>query len=381
MSRYHSYLNTAKSIIEQYNGQVPLASWLKDFFRQHKQMGSRDRKIIAELVYCYYRLGHSAKDLDLEDRMLTGLFMSNQSANEVLNQLKPEWNTALRLPINEKLTHCQRSSNLIFPWQHELSDGVDIEAFNTSFLLQPDLFLRVRPGHQKTVRRKLIDAGIDYREVSLNCLALRNAVNLDSLIELDKEAVIQDYNSQRVADFLGLPASDSAVWDCCAASGGKSIMAYDLDPGIRLTVSDVRESILHNLHKRFKRAGISNYESFIADLAASQATPRGQTLIIADLPCSGSGTWARTPENLNFFNPEKIGYYSHLQKQILTNVFPALEKGGQLVYITCSVFKKENEDVVDFIQETGQLSLITMELLKGYTLKADSMFVAVFTKI
>jgi 16S rRNA (cytosine967-C5)-methyltransferase len=50
------------------------------------------------------------------------------------------------------------------------------------------------------------------------------------------------------------------------------------------------------------------------------------------------------------------------------------------LYITCSVFKKENEEVVEFIQGNSELELIKMELLKGYDKKADTMFAALFKK-
>jgi 16S rRNA (cytosine967-C5)-methyltransferase len=63
-----------------------------------------------------------------------------------------------------------------------------------------------------------------------------------------------------------------SVWDCCAASGGKSILAWDKikmqapKAKIELTVSDVRDSIIANLKKRFTEAGIQNYHSFVGDL-------------------------------------------------------------------------------------------------------------------
>ncbi len=102
-------------------------------------------------------------------------------------------------------------------------------------------------------------------------------------------------------------------------------------------------------------------------------------MIIADVPCTGSGTWARTPEQLLYFRKEQIEKYTSLQKKILQNVIPHLKKGGHLLYVTCSVFKKENEEIVTFIQEELHLTLINMEILKGYEMKADTMFAALFT--
>ena len=205
------------------------------------------------------------------------------------------------------------------------------------------------------------------------------------MIEVNREAVIQDFNSQRVGELVPIEElqKGARVWDCCAASGGKSIMIFDLISQIELTVSDVRQSIIHNLHSRFREAGIRRYNSFVADLTrpatlASSLAPATFDLIICDAPCSGSGTWSRTPEQLLFFKPEEINRYSNLQKSIATATLPYLKKQGYFLYITCSVFKKENEEVVRFIERHANGELLKMQLLKGYGMKADTMFAALF---
>ena len=234
-------------------------------------------------------------------------------------------------------------------------------------------------------------AGVDFKMISETCLALANASKIDEIIELDREAVIQDQNSQRTGEFIKseilnlIPiaiGTEISVWDCCAGSGGKSIMMYDTNPDIDLTVSDLRESILANLKKRFEKAGIKNYKRLVADLTSSnfQLSTLNFQFIMADVPCTGSGTWSRTPEQLYFFDERKIETYSAFQKKIVSNAIPQLQPGGVFIYITCSVFKKENEEVVTFIKENFHLHLIRMEVLKGYDKKADSMFVALFEK-
>jgi 16S rRNA (cytosine967-C5)-methyltransferase len=147
-------------------------------------------------------------------------------------------------------------------------------------------------------------------------------------------------------------------------------------------VSDVRESILLNLKKRFAEAGISGYKNFVADLSTAdyRLPATGYQLIIADLPCSGSGTWGRTPEYLRFFNKEQIVEYSALQKKIASNVITQLQPSGYLLYITCSVYKKENEDVVNFLNQNYNLEIIEMKLLKGFEQKADTMFAVLLRK-
>jgi len=180
------------------------------------------------------------------------------------------------------------------------------------------------------------------------------------------------------------------IWDCCTGSGGKAILAYDIIPNIQLTVSDKRESIIKNLQKRFEKAGIKSYNFFVADLenlnkisppAAAIIQKQKFDLIICDAPCTGSGTWSRTPEQLFYFHKNQIDKYASLQKKIVENITPFLKPGGHLLYITCSVFKKENEEIVEFIKEKLSLKLQRAEILKGYESKADTMFAALFTAL
>ncbi len=368
-----------------YKGDEPLSSFLKKYFSANKKFGSKDRKQISNLCYCFFRLGKVVMNTSAEEKILTGLFLCSDKSNEILAALKPEWNEKYELPFNEKLFMINSSALIseIFPWKEELSEGIDHENFCRSFLIQPDLFLRLRPGKEKVVMQKLKQAGIDFKMIADTCLALPNASKIDEIIKLDEEAVIQDQNSQRTGELIKSEIlnlkSEISVWDCCAGSGGKTIMAFDIDPKIKFTVSDTRESVLANLKKRFASAGIKNYESFVVDLANKSSILNLQSeIIIADVPCSGSGTWSRTPEQLYFFQERKIGEYSSLQKRIVSNAIAQLQPRGSLVYITCSVFKKENEDVAMHIKENFPLQLKQMEVLKGYDKKADSMFVAVF---
>jgi 16S rRNA (cytosine967-C5)-methyltransferase len=249
----------------------------------------------------------------------------------------------------------------------------------------------LRPGKEKIVIQKFKQAGIDFKMITDTCLALPNASKIEEIVELDKEVVIQDYNSQRTGEFIKSEilnltpvaiGTDLSVWDCCAGSGGKSIMTFDIDPKIKLTVSDTRESILANLKKRFSNAGIKDYKSLIVDLSKNKSEIKNlkSEIIIADVPCSGSGTWSRTPEQLYFFQERKTEDYSNLQKKIVSNAIAQLQPGGSFVYITCSVFKKENEEVAMYIKENFHLRLKHKEVLKGHDKKADSMFVALFEK-
>lgn len=395
MSKSYSYLNTAATIIRQYNGAVPFALMVKKFFSAHKKYGSKDRKEISHLCYCYFRTGKmffTAATNTLEANIITALFLCTTEHNETLSAIAPDLNVYTTFPIDEKMLLLQQGTlvpggdpyELIFPWKSLLSEGIAFRHFALSFFSQPDLFIRIRPGYRERVLQRLDAAGITWYALNNNTVGLPNHTKAHEVFELNKEVVVQDYSSQSVQELL-LPLQQSSglrVWDCCAASGGKSILVNDYLNDASLTVSDIRESILINLHQRFKQAGIKNYKSFVADLTQSDipADPNGYDLVICDAPCSGSGTWARTPEQLYYWQENKLDYYTALQKKITTTVLPFIKPGGYLLYITCSVFKNENEDIVNNIMQQPGMELLQMKIIRGYTIKADTMFAALLRK-
>lgn len=378
-----SYLRSASEILGLYDGAMPFAAWLKNFFKQHKKFGSKDRKAVADLCFCYYRLGHAFAQEATEEQLLIGQFLC-RSQSPFVDELKQEWSGASTLSVEEKLALLHdKIAGSFFPFLNEASDEMDREAFNVSHLVQPDLFLRIRPGRREAVLHKLQVSGINF-SIEDDCVRLPVTTKLDEVIALDEEAVVQDKSSQQVLKPLQSEVSSNksaivSTWDCCAASGGKSILLHDAFPQVSLTVSDVRESILHNLGARFKRAGISDYQSFVADVSSSGFSLNKKfDLIICDAPCSGSGTWGRTPEQLRFFQKEKIEHYASLQKAIAVAASNCLKTEGLFLYITCSVFKKENEDVVRHIEQQTGLRLTEQRYFKGYEEKADTLFAALF---
>jgi 16S rRNA (cytosine967-C5)-methyltransferase len=382
---FDNQLRHAIRIIDTYQGDQPLHVWLKDFFRANKQMGSRDRKQLSALIYSFYRLGHSLRDAPVPDRLLAGLFICIDKSNDLLEYFHPTWNANINLPIREKIAFLQTQTigetfrlTDIFPWQTELSPDIDYEAFCLSFLRQPDLFIRIRPGHHDTVLHQLRELPHEFMPPST--IRLHNGFPTEDHFTPDHEIVIQDYSSQQIATYLMGNNTPDFFWDACAASGGKSILAHDLYPNLHIIASDIRTSILHNLKSRFAAAGIKRYSTFLADLA-NQPPPDSAAnadLVLTDVPCTGSGTWSRNPEQLYFFNPASIAKYADRQRSILRHIAPRLAPDASLVYCTCSVFKKENEEVTDWIHDNFKLNRHSRGTITGYSQHADTLFAARF---
>jgi 16S rRNA (cytosine967-C5)-methyltransferase len=379
MIRWENYLAAAEKIIVAYDGSLPLHHFLKGFFKQHPYMGSRDRRQITQLVYQYYRLGNLWKGVkSTSARILMGNFLCEQEGNELLRFFHPELNDKVALPVEEKLSFLGHEDVTdIFPFTDQLSAGINDSAFCRSFFTQPQLFIRTRNNKQFSILRLLEKAAVTFEVLGDDTIALPNSTKIDTIITDKSWYEIQDASSQKVGALFNAQAGEQ-VWDSCAASGGKSILLVDKQPAVKLLVSDVRASIIQNLHQRFKEAGIRHYESVVMDLTApvllSVIKDRRFDHIILDAPCSGSGTWGRTPESLSFFSEKRIADYQELQKKIGANVVQLLKPGGTLTYITCSVFRQENEDVVTFLERESGLQQLEGGVIAGYEQRADSMF-------
>jgi 16S rRNA (cytosine967-C5)-methyltransferase len=381
-----AYLNTAQEILRGYMGEEPFSSFLKKYFTINKKFGSRDRKHITHLCYCFFRLGKSLESIPVSQRIILGLFLCNDLKTVLLQKLDPNKNEKAEENLEQKLKWVKAEYKFkeedIFPYSEFLSDKVEHKDFSKSFLIQPQVYLRIRPGKEARIKEKLSKANIHFHSLTECIITIDQATKLNEILEINKEAVVQDYNSQQTVNLLlqHVPGSEiKTAWDCCAASGGKSILLKDFFPAVELTVSDIRESILVNLKKRFHQAGIKRYKTKVVDLSASSLNdPLKFDLVICDAPCSGSGTWSRTPEQLYFFNEKKISEYSILQKNIVGNALKSLKKDGYFLYITCSVFKNENEEIVQFMEGHFKLKLIGSGYLKGYHQKADTLFTALF---
>jgi 16S rRNA (cytosine967-C5)-methyltransferase len=382
MKAFHQF-STFQNIISQFKNDEPLSRFLAQYYRQNKQMGSRDRRIASRLVYNYFRLGNALSEVDLVERLAVAEFICNDHSNSFLEYYQPDWNNLIDSDLLEKLKFIggkYPSFNLedVFPFHQHFSDGIDQEAFLKSFFTQPDLFIRVKASEEQKIVKILAGAEVKFEAKGNQTIAMPNGTKLEQIITDQGCYEIQDWSSQKVGQFFE-PKKWDKWWDCCAASGGKTLLLHAQQADLKLLVTDNRESILDNLQQRFALAGIRNYQKKVMDLAQSQDLFLHDYEfdgIIFDAPCSGSGTWGRTPEMIAQFATHKIKFYSDLQRKLALNVVKYLKAEKPLIYITCSVFKEENEEQVEWLCDIFNLKVEKQELIKGYHAKADTMFVA-----
>ncbi|WP_379089391.1 RsmB/NOP family class I SAM-dependent RNA methyltransferase [Pedobacter sp. UC225_65] len=381
--RVEHQIRAFEQLFASYNGVLPLHRHLVGYFKQHKQMGSSDRRWATRYIYSFFRLGKALSKLDNLKRLAIADFLCNETPSLVVAEYLPALAEKINLPVQEKIELIKSAYPAfkledVFAFNVPLSESINAEDFYRSSFIQPDLFIRVKETHIQAVINQLQANNVMVKEVSDTTLALPNGTKLEQVINDPRLYQIQDFSSQKTGNYFE-PNKYDYWWDCCAASGGKSLLLHDLEPKIELLVSDVRENSLLNLQERFQLAGIKKYHQKVMDLLQNN----DQILhhyefdgILLDAPCSGSGTWGRTPEMLYYFEKYKIENYVKLQKAIAENVIKYLKKDKPLIYMTCSVFKAENEDVVNYLTSNFDLKLEKMELIKGYQDKADSMFVA-----
>lgn len=379
-------LKTIVQLIESYSFQKPLSVFLRETFRFHRSMGSRDRRIVSQCVYSFFRLGKSLESLPIHERIAIGLFLTTENPdNFYLWCIEKQSSLAVITDSNlsEKIIQVKNSypafsEKDILPFTELLSPEINAEEFPLSFLRKPRTWIRVRKKFRRDVLNELKQKNILFEIIEeSDTVEIQSTFRLEDFNSFRKGGFeIQDLSSQQTGDYFS-PKPNESWWDACSGSGGKSLLLFEKENSVELTASDTREKILFNLKERFMRAGIKNYKTKILNLETeSLSADEMFDGIIVDAPCTGSGTWARSPEWLAFFNPDLVNKYSEKQRKIVGNVIKHLKKNSPLVYITCSVFTNENEDNLKYFSENYNLSLKSSAYIKGYDKGADTLFVA-----
>jgi 16S rRNA (cytosine967-C5)-methyltransferase len=354
-------------ILQTYTGDVPLHHFLKAYFKKEPKLGSRDRKAISAAAYAWYRVGKGiGGGVSSEANILAALAFCGDIPKPLLPQVQAE-SAAPQATVE---------TGKILSFDVPMSDGITRDEWTAGLIRQPRLFLRIRKNKAE-IKRRLDTAGIEQEWISDACLALPNGTRVEDQLQADWY-VVQDAASQETGRYLQGTHGET-WWDCCAGAGGKSLLLMEQSPGIRLLSTDIRQTILKNLRERFSQYGFSAPETMVLDTEEQHAvqTALGSRTfngIICDVPCTGSGTWARTPESLFFFNPISIATYAEKQRAILRHAAARLKPGGRLIYITCSVFRAENEEVIDAVAQSAGLVPVQGGLINRIDIGGDALF-------
>jgi 16S rRNA (cytosine967-C5)-methyltransferase len=134
------------------------------------------------------------------------------------------------------------------------------------------------------------------------------------------------------------------ILDTCAAPGGKTLILAERNPQARILACESSQKRLAELTTRLA-AYSARIECRLADATALNEDSAFD-LVLADVPCSGTGTLGRNPEIRHRLRPEDLARHAERQRAILSAALRATRPGGRVVYSTCSIEPEENEQVV-----------------------------------
>ena len=391
----------AQALVERLPADRALASWL----REHREFGSRDRRLVSESVYAVFRwwgwlrrlaphgfhdparaeaasprrrygedgwerlllAAHVLEGLAYEDilALWAGILgLSPEAAESALEAVSAEERAerVFRLFGENVDASPLALAGLVPDWAPaEMECPREIRELVSWLQRRPPLWLRMQQPDREAAMAELAAAGLHPARHSLLTDAVRvdtRRVNLYALPAYREGRVeVQDLASQSVGRVCA-PAPGQRWWDACAGGGGKTLLLAQLMGGKGAVVaSDVREGKLRDLRLRARRGRFPNIRTREWDgsrLPADKATFDG---VLVDAPCTGSGTWRRNPAARWSLRHGEIAEMAALQSRILRAAAAGVKPGGVLVYATCSLFRKENAEVVSaFLAESPQFA-------------------------
>lgn len=341
--------------------QHPADSVVSRFFRQHRNLGPRERATLAETAYTVLR-----NKLRLEALARSG---SGPRERRLAILAFAGARTLLPAALSpaEKLwlEECEavQDADLLPQHRHNLPDwlaqalqaqlGAQFDALAAS-LLQPaplDLRVNILTAKREAVAKELAEAGIQTQATPYSPWGLR-AQNKPTLTKMDvfqRGAIeVQDEGSQLLALLLDAKRSEMVV-DFCAGAGGKTLaIGAQMRNTGRLYAFDVSAHRLEALKPRLARSGLSNVHPAALAHERDERVKRlaGKiNRVLVDAPCSGLGTLRRNPDLKWRQSPQAIAELTAKQAAILDSAARLVKAGGRLVYATCSVLPEENEAI------------------------------------
>ena len=153
------------------------------------------------------------------------------------------------------------------------------------------------------------------------------------------------------------------VLDLCASPGGKSThIASLLNEQSLLISNEVIGTRVNMLCENMTKWGYDNTWVTNNDPIQFKKVPSFFDMMLVDAPCSGSGLFRKMPDYCQTWNPELVNLCAQRQKRILNDAYDALAKNGLLVYMTCSLSQDENEDMLDYIMQTFDVTTCKIQI-------------------
>ncbi len=314
---------------------------------------SREAELEMLLLAAIFELGwmrtpeHAVIHEAVSDARALGKSWATGLVNAVLRayQRAGKPRSALDLSAEERLLHPRWLIEALgADWPREF------EAIIAANNAPAPLWLRVNAarGNVEDYLRRLSDAGIEAaaHRWAPHALRLERPVAVEHLPGFaEGEVSVQDLAAQLAAPLLA-PRSGQRALDACAAPGGKSAHLLELNPRIELTALDVDPARSEQIGATLARLGLEA-RVVVAD-AADDAWWDGRPFerILLDAPCSATGVIRRHPDIKWLRRDADLDALSRTQRRLLRALWPKLAPGGRLLYATCSVLARENQQVV-----------------------------------
>ncbi|MEG2451400.1 MAG: 16S rRNA (cytosine(967)-C(5))-methyltransferase RsmB [Clostridium sp.] len=255
----------------------------------------------------------------------------------------------------------------------------EVKRILESFLEEKPLTVRcnLNKATLEEIRASLQSQGVELGDsgYSEGVVTLLGVDYLERLDAFTKGFIqVQDLSSSLSGDAAGIRDGDYII-DVCGAPGGKSIHAAELLHGTGMVESrDISESKVAMIEENIHRSGLKNIKARVLDALIYDAdSEKKADVLIADLPCSGLGIIGRKPDIKYNMTLEKTEDLIRLQRAMLSVVYQYVKPGGTLIYSTCTINKKENEENIRWFLENFPFSPVNIEGRLGTKLTADTM--------
>ncbi len=358
---------------------------LKNFIRNNKYIGSKDRKLLYEITFNilkkYFRLLYICKAYNINSsiRNLALFNFSNKFKHHNLEDLYHGKYSLKKkdedLYIFNKAINFGSEITPTFPvWlEKKILINTEIEKFffYKSILTEPrfDIAINIMKYSRDDVKAKLKKHNIicNYTKNSNVGITVNNRIPNNTLMKIKSDMFeVQDEGSQLMTLLIGVE-TNMKILDMCAGKGTKTILMSNLLKGEGTIIAyDKIKQRLNILKSRVKELKLKNI-NFDFDMKKKNQFD----LVLCDVPCSGTGTWRRRPENIIWLKNEELEKFKLVQNNILFNAAKLCKIGGKIVYITCSLLNDENElQIKSFLNNFKNFDVINFrEDIKKYIKK------------